>query len=83
MTNQESLRHIDELINDKKKQIVDTNLLEIVELMFVRNTLVIECMINAIKNSFDSVFSNYKNQFEEISEELKALRKDLGYPNGK
>jgi len=78
-----SLKHIDSLIAEKKKLIKDSNITEYVELLFIRSTMITENIAMAVRDSFDKVTDEYRDRFDEIKGELKALRKDLGYSNGK
>ena len=83
MENKNSLRHIDTLIAEKKKGIKDKDMLEYVELLFIRATMVTENIAVAVKDSFDKVTLEYRGRFDDIKNELVKLRKDLGYQNGK
>lgn len=77
-----SLKHIDELIAEKKKYVKDKEMLDYVELLFIRATMVSENIATAVKDSFDKITEEYRDRFDEIRNELQGLRKDLGYSNG-
>jgi len=88
-----SLKHIDALIAEKKKCIKDKDVCEYIELCFIRSTMVAENIAVAVKESFDQVTKEYSKRFEvltqeyskrfdAIASELQGLRKDLGYSNG-
>jgi len=89
----DSIKHIDELIAEKKKAVQDKATLEYVELLFIRSTMITEGIAEAVKVSFDKVTKEYSNRFEvmtkeynerfnKVISELRGLRKDLGYSNG-
>lgn len=82
MTKEESIKHIDELIAKKKNNIADRDLVDYVELLFIRSTLIAENVAVAVKESFEQFTANYNAKFDAITDELKSLRKDLGYKNG-
>jgi len=93
MEKNNSLKHIDLLIAEKKKCIKDKDVSEYIELCFIRSTMVAENIAKAVKESFDQVITEYSRRFEvltqeyskrfdSITNELQGLRKDLGYENG-
>jgi uncharacterized pyridoxal phosphate-containing UPF0001 family protein len=82
MTNQESLKQIDVLIAEEENLIKDKEMLKYVKLLFVRLTLITENVATVVKESFEKVTENYNGKFEEMTSELKKLRKDMGYSNG-
>lgn len=77
-----SLKHIDSLIAEKKACITDRAIVEYVELLFIRSTMITENIATAVKDSFDKITLEYRVRFDDIKNELQLLRRDLGYSNG-
>jgi hypothetical protein len=72
MKNNNSLQEIEAIIVEKRAKIKNGILLDYVELLFLKNAIIV-----------DEKFQTINSGIAEISKSLKDLRIDLGYRNGK
>jgi len=72
MKNNSSLQEIEAIIVEKRAKIKNGILLDYVELLFLKNAIIV-----------DEKFQTVNSGITEISKSLKDLRIDLGYKNGK